>query len=252
MRNNMFYRNPAFRPEFIDGMTAVNGEIMSVKGTVRKLAFSVLLMFMGAAYTWDKLSLGYTDYINILTIVSLFTVLILGFVIIFKRNSDVIKYLVPAYAIGEGFLIGNISCTVEQFKPGIVSQAIMGTILCTIIMLVFYYYGIIKVTDKFRAVMFGAITTIFGIYMIDFVMSFFHHSVPLINSAGPVGIIFSTVVIGVLSLNLLTDFDFIERMSCSVAPKHFEWYGAFGVLVSVVWLYLEILKLLVKINSRNN
>ena len=250
MRNNLIYRNPALNSDMIDGIPAVNGEVMTVKGTMQKLMFSVLLMFMGAAYVWDKLSAGFTDYVNMITGVSLITVLILGFVIIFKRNSEVIKYLVPAYALGEGFLIGNISCLVEKAVPGTVTQAIAGTILCVLVMLGLYYYGIIKVTDKFRAVMFTAITTIFGIYMLDLIMSLFHFNITFLHSSTPLGIVFSIVVIGVLSFNLMTDFDFIERLSMNVAPKHLEWYGVFGVLVSVIWLYIEILQLLAKFNSR--
>lgn len=250
MRNNLAYRNPALNSDMLGGVSVVNGEIMTVRGTLQKLAFSVLLMFAGAAYVWDKLTAGFTDYVNMLTGFSLITVLILGLVIIFKRNSEAIKYLVPAYALGEGFLLGGVSCMFEKYMPGIVFQAISATILCVFVMLGLYYYGIIKVTDKFRAVMFTAITTIFGIYMIDLLMSLFNHHVPFINSTGTAGIIFSVLVVGLLSLNLLTDFDFIERLSLNVAPKHLEWYGAFGVLVSVVWLYLEILKLLAKLNSR--
>ena len=250
MRNNLMYRNPTLNSDMIDGITAVNGEVMTVKGTMQKLLISVLLMCAGAAYVWDKLSAGFTDYVNMLTGISFITVLILGFVIIFKRNSESIKYLVPAYALGEGFLIGNISCLVEKAAPGIVTQAIAGTIFCVLTMLGLYYWGIIKVTDKFRAVMFTAITTIFAIYMLDLVMSLFHFNITFLHSASPLGIIFSIVVIGILSFNLLTDFDFIERLSMNVAPKHLEWYGAFGVLVSVIWLYIEILQLLAKVNSR--
>lgn len=250
MRNNMIYKNPAFNPDLMDGMAAVNDGVMTVKGTVQKLALSVLLMFIGGAYIWAKLAAGYTDYVSMVVGISFFAVLILGFVIIFKRNSEVIKYLVPAYALGEGFLLGSISCMCEQMIPGIVTQAVAGTVLATAIMLFLYYYGIIRVTETFRSVMFGAITTIFGIYMIDLIMSFFNHSVPFIHSAGPAGIIFSIVVIGILCFDLLVDFDFIENMSNRLAPKHFEWYGAFGVLVTVIWLYLEILKLLAKLNSR--
>ena len=250
MRNNLTYRNPAFNSDMLGGVAAVSGEVMTVKGTLQKLAISVLLMFIGAAYVWEKLAAGFTDAVNMITGISIFAVLIIGFVIIFKRNSEIIKYLVPAYALGEGFLIGSLSYMVEQQIPGIVTQAIAGTMLCVLVMLGLYYYGIIKVTEKFRAIMFTAITTIFGIYMIELIMSLFHYHVPFLYSSGPAGILFSVVVIGFLSFNLLTDFDFIEKLSMSFAPKHLEWYGAFGVLVSVIWLYIEILKLLAKLNSR--
>lgn len=250
MRNNLTYKNPAFNPEMLDGMTAVAGEVMTVGGTLRKLAISLVLMFLGAMEVWTKQTAGFTDFVTMVTGISLVAVLVIGFIIIFKRNSEIIKYLVPAYALGEGFLLGSISCTFEKMFPGIVSQAIAGTILAVGVMLFLYYNGIIKVTDKFRSVMLGAITTIFGVYMIDFIMSLFHHPVPFIHSASPVGIIISMIVVGILCFNLMIDFDFIEYMSHRLAPKHLEWYGAFGVLVSVVWLYMEILELLAKVNSR--
>lgn len=250
MRNDMMYKNPAFNEKMLEGMTAVSGEIMTVAGTLRKLGISVLIMFLGAMEIWSKQMAGFTDFVSTVTGISLIAVLVIGFIIIFKRNSEVIKYLVPAYALGEGFLLGSISCTFENAFPGIVSQAIMGTILAVGIMLFLYYYGIIKVTDKLRSVIFGAITTIFGVYMIDLIMSLFNHPVPFIHSASPVGIVISMVVIGILCFNLLIDFDFIESMSNRLVPKHLEWYGAFGVLVSVVWLYLEILQLLAKVYGR--
>ena len=105
MRNNLTYRNPAFNSDMLGGVAAVSGEVMTVKGTLQKLAISVLLMFIGAAYVWEKLAAGFTDAVNMITGISIFAVLIIGFVIIFKRNSEIIKYLVPAYALGEGFLI---------------------------------------------------------------------------------------------------------------------------------------------------
>ena len=180
--------------------------------------------------------------------------LILGFVIpICTRfvHFDRLKPLVPIYALCEGLMLGGISSMMESMYKGIVTQAVAGTFVTLFAMLLLYRGGVIKCTDKFRAVIITATLSIAGVYLIDIIGTlFFHMHVPLINDASPAGILISLVIIAVAALNLIIDFDFIERASTAYMPKSYEWYGAFGLMVTLVWLYLEILRLLAKMNRK--
>ena len=135
--------------------------------------------------------------------------------------------------------------------PGIVAQAVMGTFAVLFSMLILFRLGVIKCTDKFRSVTFIATASIAVIYLVDIIGHFFYYSVPLINTATNFGIGFSLVVILIAALNFVIDFDFIERGSQELFEKKYEWYGAFGLMVSLIWLYLEILRLLAKLSDRN-
>ena len=139
----------------------------------------------------------------------------------------------------------------EKMFPGIVYTAVEGTLLCLAIMLGLFKFGVIRATEKFRSTLLLATITIFGVYLIDFILMFFGIRVPMINTASTFGIIFSIAVVAIAALNLIMDFEFIERASAKYFPKHVEWYGAFGLLVTLVWLYIEMLKLLAKMQRRN-
>ena len=167
-------------------------------------------------------------------------------VIAFSKN----KYLVPVYAVCEGMMLGGISATFEVSYPGIVSQAVAGTFAALFAMLILYRTGVIRCTDKFRSVIFIATASIAVIYLVNFIGSFFGLHVPLINSSSTYGILISAIVCVIAALNLIVDFDFIERGAQNYLPKDYEWYGAFGLMVTIVWLYLEILRLLAKLSDR--
>ena len=171
---------------------------------------------------------------------------ILGLIVSFTRN----KYLVPVYAVSEGLFLGGISATFEASYPGIVSQAVAGTFAALFSMLILYRANVIRCTDKFRSIIFISTLSIAGIYLINFIGSFFHMQVPLINSSSTLGLAVSAVVCVIAALNLIIDFDFIERGAQNYLPKDFEWFGAFGLMVTLVWLYLEILRLLAKFQDR--
>ncbi len=220
--------------------------VMTVNGTLQITAAMGLILVAAAAFTWSKFSLGYTDFGSMLMGIGLLGGFIVALIICFTMT----KYLVPVYAGLEGLFIGGISAICEASYPGIVVQAVVGTFAALFSMLFLYRVRLIQCTDKFRSVIFISTLSIFGIYLIDFIGRFFGHSVPVINTASNLGILSSVVVIIIVALNLIIDFDFIEQGEKRMLPKDYEWFGAFGLMVTIVWLYIEILKLLSKLASR--
>ncbi len=158
----------------------------------------------------------------------------------------------PLYAIAEGLVLGGLSAYFEARFPGIAISAAGCTIDTLAGLLLAYQTGVIRVTDKFRAGVVAATAGIFLFYMAGWILSIFGIQIPYIHQSGLIGIGFSVVVVIVAALNLVLDFDFIERGAAMGAPKHMEWYAAFGLLVTLVWLYLEILRLLSKIMGRRD
>jgi uncharacterized YccA/Bax inhibitor family protein len=177
---------------------------------------------------------------------------ILGFILALVTTFKLEWAMVtaPAYALCEGLFLGGISAIFEQRYPGIVMQAValtFGTLFC---MLVIYKSGLVKVTDKFIIGVTSATGAIFLVYLVSWMLSLFHAGVRFIYGNGIVGIGFSLIVVGIAALNLVLDFNVIERSSEEGAPKYMEWYGAFALMVTLVWLYIEILRLLVKMRER--
>jgi len=176
---------------------------------------------------------------------------IIGFILALFISFTKNKYLVPVYAACEGCALGGISAIFESQFPGIVIQAVATTFAALFVMLILYRLRFIQATDKFRSVILISTLSIAGVYLIDFLgRLFFHMNVPIINDASPAGIIVSLIVVAIAALNLILDFDFIEKGEQMMLPKDYEWYGAFGLMVTLVWLYIEILKLLSKINRK--
>ncbi len=233
--------------KFLSQERVLEGEPMTINGTLQITLLLGLLMVVGAAICWSKFSAGYTDVAMIMTAGGGIVGFILALVIAFTRN----KYLVPVYAACEGLALGGISAIFEAEFPGIVVQAVAGTFAALFSMLILYRAGVIKCTDKFRSVIFVMTGSIAVIYIVDLIGRFFFHTqIPVIFSASPAGILFSLLVVAIASLNLIIDFDFIERGSKMMLPKDYEWYGAFGLMVTLVWVYMEILRLLAKLNRK--
>ena len=238
--------NPILNDKFAEQERVLQGEPMTINGTIQITAFLGLLVVAAAGFTWSRMTMGYTDLAMMLTGLGAIVGFICALIVAFTRN----KYFVPVYAVCEGLFLGGISATFEASYPGIVSQAVAGTFAALFSMLILYRANVIKCTDKFRSVIFIATASIAVIYLVNFIGSFFHMQVPLINSASPAGIAVSAVICVIAALNLIVDFDFIERGAQNMLPKDFEWYGAFGLMVTIVWLYLEILRLLAKLQDR--
>ncbi len=238
--------NPILNEKFVNQEQVLQGEPMTVNGTIQIAAFLGILLVAAAAFVWTRFSMGYTDLAMMLTGGGLIVGFIAALFVIFTRN----KFLVPVYAVCEGMFLGGISAQFEASYPGIVTQAVAGTFAALFSMLILYRTNIIKCTDKFRSTIFIATLSIAAVYLINFIGGFFHMQVPVLNSSSPVGIAISAVICLVAAFNLIIDFDFIERGSQMMLPKDMEWYGAFGLMVTIVWLYLEILRLLAKLSDR--
>ena len=176
--------------------------------------------------------------------------IVLGFVavIVAMRKPNLAKILGPVYALAYGFAVGAISKGYETFYDGIVVQAVLATASVFMVMLVLYRTRIIKVTDKFRRTVIFATIGIMVLYGVSFLMSLFGASISFINSPSLLGIGFSVLVCGIAAMNLALDFDRIERGVNARMPKDYEWVSALGLLVTLVWLYLELLRLLSILN----
>jgi uncharacterized YccA/Bax inhibitor family protein len=221
-------------------------DAMTIGGTVNKTALALLILLVAASYTWN---LGAGDpRVAILTLVGLFGGLIAAIATVVRKEWAPVT--TPAYAALEGLVLGGVSVGFEAQYPGLVSQAVFLTFGVLAVLLMAYRSGLIRATDNFRLGVVAATGGIGLVYLVGFVMSFFGASIPLIHGSGPIGIAFSLVVVGVAALNLVLDFDFIEQGSERGVPKYMEWYAAFGLLVTLVWLYLEMLRLLAKLQDR--
>lgn len=224
-----------------------SNQVMTVNGAIQTTAFMSILLVMSAFFVFEKFSVGHTDFALMLTSIGGIVGFITALIIAFGR----VTVLVPVYAICEGLLLGGISAVFESSYQGIVAQAVAGTFAALFSMLILYRAGIIKCSDKFRSVVFISTASIAGIYIVDFIGRFFGHAVPIIHTATNAGILFSIIVVAIAALNLIIDFDFIEQGAQRMYPKKYEWYGAFGLMVTLVWLYVELLNLLAKFNNRN-
>jgi uncharacterized YccA/Bax inhibitor family protein len=174
---------------------------------------------------------------------------ICAMVTIFKKEWSAVT--APIYALLEGLFLGGVSALLDLRYPGIAMQAVGLTFGTLFVLLLAYRSGLIHVTQKFRLGVVAATGGIMVFYLLQMLLGFFGMRFTSINGAGPIGIGFSLIVVGVAALNLVLDFDFIEQGVQAGAPKYMEWYGAFGIMVTLVWLYLEILRLLSKMRSRN-
>jgi uncharacterized YccA/Bax inhibitor family protein len=241
--------NPALKDEYFRGDPAATAEgAMTLQGTTTKSFLLVLLATFSAAFTWREYMSGNTAILTPAILVGGIVGFIIAMVTIFKPRLAPVT--APLYAVFEGLLLGAISARYEQRWAGLPIQAVGLTFMVFLAMLTVYRTGIIKVTDKFR---FGVVAATGGImlfYVLSIVLSLFGVRIPMVHEAGVIGIGFSLIVVGVAALNLVLDFDFIERGVAARAPRYMEWYGAFGLLVTLVWLYLEMLRLLSKINRR--
>ena len=238
--------NPILNDKFVTQERVYEGEAMTVNGTIQITAFLGMLLVVAASYVWSTFNKGYTDQAYMLTSVGGIAGFVLGMIITYTRT----KILIPIYAVCEGLLLGGISAMFEQMYNGIVVQAVAGTFAALFSMLILYRANIIKCSDKFRGIIFIATCSIAAIYLVDFIGRFFHYAMPVINSSSLLGIGFSVFVVVIAALNLIIDFDFIEQGAKRMLPKDMEWYGAFGLMVTLVWLYLEILRLLAKLQDR--
>ena len=220
--------------------TVETTDLMTLDGAVNKTGILLALCFSGAFVGWNFPALA---------IPSVFIGFVLAMVTIF-RSPEKVASTAPFYAIAQGIFLGGVTMMFEGMYPGIAVQALGLTFGITVSLLFCYKSGIIKPTENFKLMIVSATAGIAILYLVSFIMSMFSSPIGFIHSNGLMGIGFSVFVVGIAALNLVLDFDFIEEGSEAGLPKYMEWYGAFSLMVTLVWLYLEILRLLAKIASR--
>jgi uncharacterized YccA/Bax inhibitor family protein len=244
--------NPALGEKAFKSLTLTGtSEAMTVRGTMNKLGFMLLLMMAGAFYTWNGFAKG--QNVQTLMWVGAIGGLVVALVMAFKKEWA--PWLAPAYGILEGLFVGAISAMYNfafaETMPNIITNAVGITVGVAVAMFLLYNLRIIKVTEKFRSIIIMATMGIAIFYLITMVLRMFGVNVGFMHDSSMLGIGISLFVAGIAAMNLLLDFDMIEQGAAQGAPKFMEWYGAFGLLVTLVWLYLEILRLLSRFASRD-
>jgi uncharacterized YccA/Bax inhibitor family protein len=225
-------------------------QVMTIGGTTT--ATAVLLVLLCATgivgFTATEAAPNGTVELPWFTWVGMIGGVVFALATIFR--PQLARITAPLYALSQGLAVGAISKVYENQFDGIVLQAVMGTVAVLGVMLFLHATRILKVTDKFRRTVIIATMAIAVVYLFDLIFSLFGANVPFIHETGTIGILVSVAIVVVAALNLSLDFDFIERAAAARAPKQTEWYAAFGVLLTLVWLYLEMLRLLGKLQSR--
>lgn len=248
--------NPVFKENIFSRDYRSASEVMTVNGTMNKTAIMLLLVIAAAIFTWNKFfqAVATNPEAGAAAVMPWLIVggiggLIATLVTVFRPQSAGIS--APVYAVFEGLLLGGISAIFESMYGGIVMRAVLLTLAVFMAMLFLYRSGIIKVTRKLQMGIFAATAGIAVVYLVSFIGGFFGMEFSFLHGNSNFSIGFSLVVVAIAALNLVLDFSFIENAAGSGAPKYMEWYGAFGLMVTLIWLYLEILRLLSKLASRD-
>jgi uncharacterized YccA/Bax inhibitor family protein len=238
--------NPALNKNTFAQLSFASESTMTIGGTVNKTFLSLLLLLATAIYTWN-LPAG-DPRVSGFMLMGFIGGFIVALITVFKKHLA--PYTVPGYALLEGLALGGLSKFFESSYPGIVQQAVFLTFGTLGALLLAYRSGLIKATENFKLGVVAATGGIAFIYLISFVLGFFGIHLSVIHGNSMFSIGFSLVVVVIAALNLVMDFDFIEEGAEQGAPKYMEWYGAFGLMVTLIWLYLELLRLLAKLQSR--
>jgi uncharacterized YccA/Bax inhibitor family protein len=241
--------NPALNEKFFRG-SALSGEGMTVQGTVNKTGLLLLCAMATAAWTWHQ-AFEAQSAAAVLPWLWIGTIggFVCAMITVFKKEWSAVT--APAYALLEGLALGGISAVLEVRFPGIAIQSVSLTFGTLLVLLLAYRSGLIPVTQNFRLGIVAATGGVMVFYLLQFVLGFFGVHFTSVNGSGPIGIGISLIIVAIAALNLVLDFDFIENGARMGAPKYMEWYGAFGLMVTLVWLYLEILRLLTKLRGRD-
>ena len=242
--------NPALSERAFRGEPGALGEPMTLTGTVNKTGILLLCSVVTAVYAWHLFMQSH-DVATVLPLLGIGTIggLVVALVTVFKKTWSPVT--APLYALLEGLALGSISAVFDVRFPGVAIQSVCLTFGTLLVLLLAYSSGMIRVTQKFRLGVIAATGAVMLFYLVEFVLGFFKVQFVSINGSGIVGIGFSLLVVIIASLNLVLDFDFIESGVRAGAPKYMEWYGAFGLMVTLVWLYLEMLRLLSKVRGRD-
>lgn len=245
--------NPAMSEKTFEQVQHFQGEVMTVKGTMNKFGLMFIMLLAGASFTWSMFYQAGAPAVMPWMWGSMIGGLVLSLVIIFKKTWA--PYLALGYGLLEGLFLGAISAFYDyafaEKYPSIIMHAVLLTFGCAAAMYILYKTGVIRATNTFKKVIFTATAGIAMFYLIAIVLRLFGIEMPYLHENGAVGIGISLFIVAIAALNLILDFDMMEQGAQQGAPKYFEWYCAFGLMVTIVWLYLEILRLLAKLNSRD-
>lgn len=240
--------NPALNSGAFRVPQAGFGETMTLSGTVNKTGILLICAVLTAAWSWNRYVTAPESALPLLALGAIGG-LIVAMVTIFKKEWAPVT--APLYALLEGLVLGSISAMYEARFHGLAVEAVGLTLGTLFVLLLAYHSGLIRATQRFKLGVIAATGGIMVFYVAEMVLGFFGvRLLPAVNGAGTIGIGFSLFVVIIAALNLVLDFDFIESGAAEGAPKYMEWYGAFGLMVTLVWLYLEMLRLLAKLNSR--
>lgn len=237
--------NPALKVDTFTGAHAFGEGAMTLEGSVNKTGIALVILIAAAALQWNGV---FGEAMPLAMLAGLIGGFVVALVTVFKRVWAPVT--TPLYAALEGLALGGISLVFEARYPGIVINAVGLTFGTLAALLLAYRSGLVRASENFKLGVFAATGGIALLYLVSMVMGFFGRAIPFIHGSGPIGIGFSLVVVVVAALNLVLDFDFVERGVAAGAPKYMEWYAAFGLLVTLVWLYLEMLRLLAKLQDR--
>ncbi len=240
--------NPILNDNVLENTYALTDKPMTVAGTMNKLLVLALIMIVGAAAVFYQFSLSHFDFVNMIMIAGVVVGFVTALIICFKNSLT--PYLAPVYAFSQGAVLSGISCFFEKSFPGIVIQAISMTFIVVFSMALIYRLGLIKATEKFKSIILVATLAVFIFYLISFVLSFFSVNIGYFTQNNTVTIAINVVIAIIAALNLIIDFDFIDKGVQTPLPSLYEWYGAFGLLVTILWLYIEILRLLSRLRDR--
>ena len=250
MADLMRTSNPALNARAFQGEGAGIGEAMTLQGTINKTGLLLVCVVGTAAWTWNIfMHAGNAQAVMPYLLIGGIGGFIFALVTIFKKTWAPVT--APVYALLEGLVLGSISAMFEVRYHGIAIQAVSLTFGTMFALLLAYRSGLIPVTQNFNLGIIAATGGIALFYLAQIVLGFFGIHFTAVNGSGPIGIAFSVFVVIIAALNLVLDFDFIENAVTAGAPKYMEWYGAFGLMVTLIWLYLEILRLLAKLRSRD-
>jgi uncharacterized YccA/Bax inhibitor family protein len=244
--------NPTLTQKMFDKSMHIEANMqgtMSVRGAINKFGFLMIMVIAGAAYNWHMFEQGQNNMVTTLMITGIIGGLITALAISFKPNWA--GYLAPLYGLLEGLFIGGISAILNaafaKQYPGLIMQAVGLTFGVAIAMFLLYNFRIIKATEKFKSVIIASTLGIGVFYLLTMVFRLFGVNMPFMYDSSWLSIGISLFVVAIAALNLILDFDMIEKGAEQGAPKFMEWYGAFALLVTLVWLYMEILRLLSKL-----
>lgn len=243
--------NPGLNDRTFRGLPrpALESERMTLQGTINKSFLSLLVLMAAALWPWSQfMQTGNPAVVAPGMLIGVIGGLVLALVISFKATTA--PYLVLPYAALEGLVLGGLSAILEKRYPGIAIQATALTFGVLAALLIAYKARLIQVTQRFRSIVIGGTLAIALLYLVSMGLNLFHVATPFLYDASPLSIGLSLLVCGFAALNLVLDFDLIETGVAQGAPRYMEWYGAFGLLVTLVWLYMEILRLLSKLRQR--